>query len=70
MSVFLDEWRRPLGIIWTIVIGFVAGIIAKFLHPGPNEPAGFVLTIATKLTASIWMVAAGVLGFIAALVLV
>ena len=33
-----------MGIIWTIVIGFVAGIIAKFLHPGPNEPSGFILT--------------------------
>ena len=33
-----------LGFIWTIIIGFIAGVIAKFLHPGPNEPAGFVLT--------------------------
>ena len=33
-----------MGIIWTIIIGFVAGIIAKFLHPGPNEPTGFILT--------------------------
>jgi uncharacterized membrane protein YeaQ/YmgE (transglycosylase-associated protein family) len=33
-----------MGIIWTIIIGFIAGIIAKFLHPGPNEPSGFVLT--------------------------
>jgi len=33
-----------MGILWTIVIGFVAGIIAKFLHPGPNEPTGFILT--------------------------
>ena len=33
-----------MGIIWTIIIGFVAGLIAKFLHPGPNEPSGFVLT--------------------------
>jgi len=33
-----------MGIIWTIIIGFVAGLIAKFLHPGPNEPVGFVLT--------------------------
>jgi len=31
-------------IIWTIIIGFVAGIIAKFLHPGRNEPSGFILT--------------------------
>jgi uncharacterized membrane protein YeaQ/YmgE (transglycosylase-associated protein family) len=22
----------------------VAGLIAKFLHPGPNEPSGFILT--------------------------
>ncbi len=33
-----------MGIIWTIIIGFLAGIIAKFLMPGPNEPQGFILT--------------------------
>lgn len=33
-----------MGIIWTIVIGFVAGVIAKFIMPGDNEPSGFVLT--------------------------
>ncbi len=33
-----------LSIIWTIIIGFVAGVLAKFIHPGPNEPSGFVLT--------------------------
>ena len=33
-----------MSIIWTIIIGFVAGIIAKFLMPGKNEPSGFVLT--------------------------
>jgi len=33
-----------MGILWTIIIGFVAGIIAKFLHPGANEPSGFILT--------------------------
>jgi uncharacterized membrane protein YeaQ/YmgE (transglycosylase-associated protein family) len=33
-----------MGILWTVIIGFVAGIIAKFLHPGPNEPSGFILT--------------------------
>jgi len=33
-----------MGIIWTIVIGFVAGVIAKFIMPGPNETSGFVLT--------------------------
>ena len=34
-----------MGIIWTIIIGFVAGLIAKFVIPGENEPSGFVLTI-------------------------
>jgi uncharacterized membrane protein YeaQ/YmgE (transglycosylase-associated protein family) len=33
-----------MGLIWTIVIGFVAGVIAKFITPGDNEPAGFILT--------------------------
>jgi len=33
-----------MGILWTIIIGFVAGLIAKFIHPGPNEPSGFILT--------------------------
>ena len=33
-----------MGIIWTIIIGFIAGIIAKFIMPGSNEPSGFVLT--------------------------
>jgi uncharacterized membrane protein YeaQ/YmgE (transglycosylase-associated protein family) len=33
-----------MSILWTIIIGFVAGIIAKLIHPGPNEPAGFILT--------------------------
>ena len=33
-----------MGIIWTIIIGFVAGVIAKFIMPGDNEPSGFVLT--------------------------
>jgi len=33
-----------MGVIWTIVIGFVAGVIAKFIMPGNNEPSGFILT--------------------------
>jgi uncharacterized membrane protein YeaQ/YmgE (transglycosylase-associated protein family) len=33
-----------MGFIWTIIIGFIAGVIAKFIMPGDNEPSGFVLT--------------------------
>jgi uncharacterized membrane protein YeaQ/YmgE (transglycosylase-associated protein family) len=33
-----------MGLLWTILIGFVAGLIAKFITPGENEPSGFILT--------------------------
>jgi uncharacterized membrane protein YeaQ/YmgE (transglycosylase-associated protein family) len=33
-----------MGILWTILIGFIAGVIAKFIMPGSNEPSGFILT--------------------------
>ena len=33
-----------MGILWIVVIGFVAGIIARLLAPGPNTPSGFILT--------------------------
>jgi uncharacterized membrane protein YeaQ/YmgE (transglycosylase-associated protein family) len=32
------------NIIWIVLIGFLAGIIARFLSPGPNNPSGFILT--------------------------
>ncbi|WP_314958310.1 GlsB/YeaQ/YmgE family stress response membrane protein [Bradyrhizobium cosmicum] len=33
-----------MSLIWTIIIGFLAGVIAKFVMPGDNEPSGFILT--------------------------
>ena len=33
------------SILWIIVVGFVAGIIARFLSRGPNNPSGFILTV-------------------------
>ena len=34
-----------VSILWTIIIGFVAGLIARFFHPGNKyEPKGFILT--------------------------
>jgi len=32
------------NIIWIILIGFIAGLIARMLSPGPNDPKGFILT--------------------------
>lgn len=32
--------------LWILIIGFVAGIIARLVSPGPNKPSGFILTTA------------------------
>jgi len=32
-----------MGIIWVIIIGFLAGTLAKYVMPVSDEPAGFVL---------------------------
>ena len=32
------------GLLWIIVVGFIAGLIARWLAPGPNNPSGFILT--------------------------
>jgi uncharacterized membrane protein YeaQ/YmgE (transglycosylase-associated protein family) len=34
-----------MGILWIILVGFIAGIIARMLSPGPNNPSGFILTV-------------------------
>ena len=41
-----------MGIIWTILIGFVVGIVAKFLMPG-RDPAGFFITAIIGIVGSI-----------------
>lgn len=34
-----------MSILWTIIIGFIVGVIAKFVMPGDkSEPKGFILT--------------------------
>ena len=32
------------GILYIIIVGFVAGLVARWLAPGPNTPSGFILT--------------------------
>lgn len=31
--------------LWILLVGLVAGILARILSPGPNNPTGFILTI-------------------------
>jgi uncharacterized membrane protein YeaQ/YmgE (transglycosylase-associated protein family) len=68
-----------MSIIWTIIIGFVAGVIARFFHPGNKyEPTGFIWTTvlgivgafaATYLGQAIgWYKAGENAGFIGAIV--
>ena len=33
-----------MSIVWIIIIGFLAGVVARLLSPGPNNPTGFLLT--------------------------
>ena len=41
-----------MGIIWTILIGFVVGIVAKMLTPG-RDPSGFLITVAIGIAGSL-----------------
>ena len=41
-----------MGILWIILIGFVAGMIARYLTPGPNNPSGFILTVVLGIAGS------------------
>lgn len=66
-----------LSLLWTIIIGFIAGVVAKFLMPG-KDPGGFLITtglgiggalVATFLGRLIgWYQAGESAGFIAAVV--
>ena len=47
-----------MGFIWTIVLGFVIGLIAKLIHPG-REHMGFIMTIVLGIAGSFF---AGVIG--------
>jgi uncharacterized membrane protein YeaQ/YmgE (transglycosylase-associated protein family) len=66
-----------MHILWTIIIGFVAGVVAKLIMPG-RDPGGFIITtllgiagsfLATYLGQAVgWYHAGQGAGFIAAIV--
>jgi uncharacterized membrane protein YeaQ/YmgE (transglycosylase-associated protein family) len=47
-----------MGIVWTIILGFVIGVIAKLLHPG-RDNMGFIMTVVLGIAGSFL---AGVIG--------
>ncbi len=67
-----------MSIIWAIIIGFFAGLIAKWITPGDNKPSGFILTTVLGIVGSVlatwlgqqigWYSAGDGAGFIASVV--
>lgn len=41
-----------MSIIWTIVIGFIVGLLAKLVMPG-KDPGGFLITAALGIAGSL-----------------
>ncbi|MDE2385421.1 MAG: GlsB/YeaQ/YmgE family stress response membrane protein [Alphaproteobacteria bacterium] len=42
-----------MGIIGTIIVGLIVGVIAKLFVHGPGEPQGFVLTAIVGIAGSL-----------------
>ncbi len=40
-----------MDLLWTILLGFVVGVVAKFLMPG-RGPSGFILTAALGIAGA------------------
>lgn len=66
-----------MGIIWTILIGFVAGLLARAILPG-SQTMGFILTAILGIVGSLvaaylgqamgWYTAGAGAGFVASVV--
>ena len=41
-----------MGILSILIIGFVAGMLARLIMPGPNNPTGFLLTVVLGIAGS------------------
>lgn len=47
-----------MGLLWTIIIGLIVGIVAKFLMPG-KDPGGFIITTLLGIGGSLLATWAG-----------
>ena len=41
-----------MSIVWTIIVGFIIGVVAKFIHPG-RENMGLVMTVLLGIGGSV-----------------
>ncbi len=42
-----------MSVVWAIIIGFIAGIIAKLVTPGDPKPRGFILTTVLGIVGAV-----------------
>ena len=52
MSLSRRKGRSIMNIVWTIVIGFLAGLIAKWIMPG-KERMGVIMTVILGVVGSV-----------------
>ena len=42
-----------MQVVWAIIVGAIAGFIARWISPSPNNPQGFVLTTVLGIVGSV-----------------
>ncbi|HEX9596403.1 MAG TPA: GlsB/YeaQ/YmgE family stress response membrane protein [Anaerolineales bacterium] len=42
-----------MGILWAIIVGFLAGLVAKWIVPGDRKPSGFILTAVLGIVGAV-----------------
>jgi uncharacterized membrane protein YeaQ/YmgE (transglycosylase-associated protein family) len=42
-----------MQVIWAIIVGAIAGFVARWISPSPNNPQGFVLTTVLGIVGSV-----------------
>src|SRR5665213_2167031 len=43
-NVWIFPKKRTTAMLYILIVGLVAGILARLISPGPNNPGGFILT--------------------------
>jgi uncharacterized membrane protein YeaQ/YmgE (transglycosylase-associated protein family) len=67
-----------VNILWAILVGFIAGLIAKIITPGDPKPRGFILTTVLGIVGGVlgtflaqqigWNIDSGLAGFFGAII--
>jgi uncharacterized membrane protein YeaQ/YmgE (transglycosylase-associated protein family) len=45
--------------LYILIVGFLAGLLARILSPGPNNPSGFIMTIVLGIVGAFLATAIG-----------